>query len=651
MNELRYRVPENCVAIPIGGDEAGGSLRICVLARKEPHPAHGHFVLLRDVLDARVLLGCALDAGGGVHRWVELWIQDVDGLPEVAGLSGSALCNAVLDERMGALFDALRECDPASVIQTGWEKSHPPPVLLDLSTGQARNPLEPESGGELRLCRDEGVLQGAGLPGYGSSLHRYLYVPDMGGESRFVPVTSGAPVCERTMELSALTESEEGLLPLNPGGGLIMVRSYAPLDLSGFLALLGGRPPGDARAEAEPGPAEAFAAIGTPGEQPPAQGYLFLDRHGPAGRMAETFHLKLRLLADACEAVRHVVSRLERPLLNLSDRSFRVDVARPSGGLPVFWTARVSLVDPGEAVEVALPQSDARYFTTVRHRGGSIYQPAIAQGGASGRGTVRIRRVLKTGDGETAVEGTLVTNERIEAAGDELMWMRLNLSDHRVDLYGQLQAEAALARGEVRFRTVGRRFDEAVAEGLDAAEGVPMTGVPFEVLSVFSTPFDLYSLGVLAVQALLVDGGTSLPVALDEVLSLAHEAAERYDDSPLPERIAGIFGDDERWSRSLGPHRLRCDEVAPADAWTMIPAGLWWETLAAIVRMFPGLGPDSECTDYADAPHGAIHRVFEGPLTALRKLVAMSRSLVVTDWRLNREINDVIADFLQEEGV
>jgi hypothetical protein len=83
----------------------------------------------------------------------------------------------------------------------------------------------------------------------------------------------------------------------------------------------------------------------------------------------------------------------------------------------------------------------------------------------------------------------------------------------------------------------------------------------------------------------------------------------------------------------------------------MVPEELWWQMLGAVVRMFPGVGPDSECADFADAPPAALHRVFDGPLEGLRKVLTLSRSLIVTDWRLNREIHSVIAGFLQQENM
>jgi len=47
---------------------------------------------------------------------------------------------------------------------------------------------------------------------------------------------------------------------------------------------------------------------------------------------------------------------------------------------------------------------------------------------------------------------------------------------------------------------------------------VPIGNTPFEILSLLSTPVDLYALGVLGVRSLLVNPRTPLPVVLDEVV-------------------------------------------------------------------------------------------------------------------------------------
>src|SRR5256884_6803574 len=92
-------IPEGYIAIPIQETEAGATLRLCVLARQTPDPAAGHLVLLRDLPDAMVYLGCLTDAGGRLREWVELWVQNVDGLEGSLPAMREAFANPGIDER------------------------------------------------------------------------------------------------------------------------------------------------------------------------------------------------------------------------------------------------------------------------------------------------------------------------------------------------------------------------------------------------------------------------------------------------------------------------------------------------------------------------------------------------------------------------
>jgi hypothetical protein len=386
-------------------------------------------------------------------------------------------------------------------------------------------------------------------------------------------------------------------------------------------------------------------ATARPGEA--AGGRLFLGAHGHWGRLVEGFHLKLRLLADAVAASRALAEAHQRPLLNLSAESFRVKLGTPGEGLPFLWGARAVLSDPGDAIAPQVSAGDTRYFLRAGAVDLSVYRPASAGAAVRGRGTVRIRQVLPGTRDQTIVEGTFVTQERVEVGHRDLLWLRLNVADRRLDVYAYLESEAALAAGEWRFRSVGQVFAEPEAAALRAAEGVPMHNTAFEIVPLLSTPCDLYSLGVLAVRTLLVDDQTTLPVALDEMLSLARQvAADAADGGPLRDRIRKLFDSDERWVRSLGPQRLTREAIEPQDAFDVVPTDLWWDTLAAIVRMFPAMGPDSSCRDYGDAPQGGIHKIFAQALADLESLLLRTRSLIVIDWRFNREIHAVIRGHL-----
>jgi len=62
--------------------------------------------------------------------------------------------------------------------------------------------------------------------------------------------------------------------------------------------------------------------------------------------------------------------------------------------------------------------------------------------------------------------------------------------------------------------------------------------------------------------------------------------------------------------------------------------------------MFPGAGPDSTCRDYGDAQPGGIHKVFDRATKDVDDLLVRTRSLIVIDWRFNREIHAVIRGHL-----
>ena len=641
-------LPEGFVALPLGADQPDVPLRIAVLVRREADPAAGHLVVLRNTVDAQVLLGCITDAAGAVQRWLEIWIQNLESLGNTVAACREALSNQVLDERWTRHFHAAEQLDGPGLVRTGWETQHPLPTFVDVDRLRIVHPIDPISSTSWSLCQDDALLVEKGLPPYASSLFRYLCLPDQGADSPFVPVTPDAPTNENTHALDDILRELGTLVPVNPGGGLMLVREFCPIAYGDYVALLsGGSWDGVLHGRAPVHLGSEYRALRA---GPPTQalaGRLFLGTQGQAGRLIETFHLKLRLLADALAAVRATTEHLERPLLNLTEDSFQVRLGQPAHGLPFLWTTRVALADPGDAVAPRIGSGGACYYLRAGAIATSVYRPATAGSPVQGTGTVRIRQVITGSRDTTVLEGTLVTQERIEPARLDLVWLRLNVGHRRLDAYAHLREDSALAAGEWRIRSVPMELTEEQIAALNAAEGVPFHGVPFQVIPLLSTPCDLYSLGVLAVRTLLVDSQTTLPVALDELLSLARQLAVEHDPNvDLRTRIQNLFAADDRWAASLGPQRLTHDELEPQAAFDLIPPTLWWDTLAALVRMFPGMGPDSVCRDFGDAPPGGIHKALDVAVADLDALLVRSRSLIVVDWRSNREIHAVIRSHL-----
>src|SRR5438552_4957309 len=120
------KVPTGYSAIPI--HETGEApLRLAVLVRQTPDPVAGHFVLLRDLHDALVYLGCVLDANEGIREWVELWVQNVDGLESSLPAYREAFSNHSLDARWVKTAEAFCALGSETCLQTGWDARHPAP--------------------------------------------------------------------------------------------------------------------------------------------------------------------------------------------------------------------------------------------------------------------------------------------------------------------------------------------------------------------------------------------------------------------------------------------------------------------------------------------------------------------------------------------
>ena len=465
-------------------------------------------------------------------------------------------------------------------------------------------------------------------------------------------MAAGAPTGATTRPLAEALGAMHHHLPFNPQGGLLMATTFGPLGFEDYVDLLGGKPwKGIEHGKRLIPLSGVYEALGDWSRMQQNGAYLFLGAHGRAGRFPETFHLKIELLAQIVRAVRTFVEEQQLPFLNLGSDSIRVRLGQADAGLPFLWTSQAFLAKPSHAFALPVESSDFRYFIRARVSGTSIYLPEGLSHSLQGSGSVRIRKVLPPDQDRTILEGTLVMQERLNVSPHDLLWIRLALPMGRIDLYGHLYASEGLAQGEARFRTVPQRLPEQVVAALRGAEGVSFARSPFEIVPLLSSPCDLYALGVLAVRALLVDEQSTLAVSLDEILSLARQAAaEHKQDAPLWKRIQTIFEGDPRYVASLGPHRLIREALEPAEAAQLLPAELWYEALACILRLFPGLGPDSICRDFGDVPSLALETVFNQALEQFEKLLVRSRSLIVIDWNYNREVSSVIQEYLDRNA-
>lgn len=620
--------PAGYASVPLGPAQERALLKVCVLVRRKVDAAAqgvgGHLVLLRQVLDGRVYLGCITDAAGRIQKWIELWVQDIEGVANTAAAYRESINNKTLDERWITRWRAMSKIPGSGGLLTlGFEDRHPAPVVVDPEVMQAVEPSESRSGRPWALCTEDRLLESKGLPPYSSTLSRCLYVPDLGEQSTFAAVTQdvegagAAPLREVVGKEAAL---------FNPGGGLMMCRAACAGSYEEHIEHL---------TSAGRGENKKFG-------DPLAGGWALVGR---AGRLVEAFHLKLRLIADAIGAVRDLVAETQAPLLNITPSSFGVSIGEKAWGLPQWWTARAVLNDPGDAIELPVKGSDAVYYVRGKSAGPTIYAPPAAGLGIRGRGSMRVRRVSESSSG-VVVEATLSTQERLAPNKNDLIFLRSTVGNLRADLYATPEQGAALAGGELRVRTLPMRLGGDATDQLLRSEGLVIPDVLFEVTPLISTPCDLYALGVLAARTLLVNGQDPLAVVLDELMSLATQAgsaAPPKDGHIRPQaKLRAVFESSPHWAEMLGPQRLLRDEFSAAEALGVIPAGLWCDTLTAIVRMFPGLGSDALCRDFGDAPLGSIQRVFDRSLEDWGPMLRATRTMVLNDVTTNRELAGIL---------
>lgn len=562
----------------------------------------------------------------------------VDATAEACTTVGLAICVLVRDEpdAAGGRFVAIESHDNARAL-LGCTLDHRGTVHEWLEIWfECQSNREDESGAANESRRRDGL---AGLRSRLSGSIDTLW--------------SDAPAPELALEhdqlraAASLEQSAPSATVVNPGGGCVAVRRYSPIRLGAYVDLLGGAAFDGVHHGKQPlaidGGLRDLSQSST--RQRLADGMLLSARDGRSSQLAEVLCLKLRALADAVDATAAATEASNCPLLNLDADAFRVELVEPGRGLPALWSTRITLARPGSAVPIAIEGSDHHLFTT-HNADPSIYRARSGEGGRRGNGVLRIRDVRQDGDA-IIVESTLETDEALHASVRDIIAVETEVAGARVVLYGHVDPDEAMRGGEVRFRTLSRRYPAAISTGLKALAGVPVDRAGIRVLPFLSSVFDMYSLGVLAVRTLLSGGSQTLPIALDAVQSfkkLLDQEAASAAAQPLPGRIAALLsGDDPRWLERLGPQHLIADtELAAAEAMNQVPGMLWSEVLAWVMQMFPGHPGTSFARDFADAPAAAQHRVFAPAQDQMSALLRRTMSLIVVDWTANREIASLI---------
>jgi hypothetical protein len=582
------------------------------------------------------------DRAGGVHEWLELWVQDATSWHLDGELPLLSLTNSALDRHWTHFLDSLERVSPGSVFRMGWESAHPEALYLTEDARARAKPSQPWV-----LCTDDATLRSERLAAFSDSLHRYLW-NGAADAPQFIPLTQGAPEGRSTR---APADVFGKAIPINPGGGLMLLRKAMALRYDDFVDLLSGAEGKTSVRECLRIPAVGANArlLDRPGFGSKSSGYFF-SRNQVPGHLGELLHLKLALFRGVIAAVGTAVERSGTPFLGIRPDHFGVSLVCPEESLPYLWNHRVGLGSAPQAVRTELGDTREPCFVPFGDPGRSIYKALRAEGEVRGQGRVRIRRVSEPDDdGLVVVEGSLITDETLQAGRLDLLGLEWTTrKSGRLRLFAKIDGAAADVAAEYRFTSLQTRLPPELNEWLAEGESTLSSDrVAFQLLPRLGTPCDLYSLGVLALRTLIAGSGVPLSEALDDLLAMSRLYRSRFSNGNWNTGSASLHefvksGEGGAWAEKLGPHRLIRDRVSAEEAFREIPAPMWWEVIEFVARLFPGEALGSFCKGYDDFSPRAPHEVFTEPLVCLDSLVVRSRDLLFGNPQTNRELLGLI---------
>src|SRR5262249_17982897 len=139
----------------------------------------------------------------------------------------------------------------------------------------------------------------------------------------------------------------------------------------------------------------------------------------------------------------------------------------------------------------------------------------------------------------------------------DLLWFKLPLGEERLQFFAQVYTSEKVGPKEARFRTVPTQYSEKTVAALKRSVGSAFQRSPYEIWPLLSSPCDLFSLGVIATRLLLANSQTSLPVVLDEILSLAQQfSKDSTDTESVLTELKRLSSKDQRVLELISPHAL-----------------------------------------------------------------------------------------------
>lgn len=627
---------------------------IALAIRPEAEPGGSWFVPLHEVPDGVAFLGALVDAQGRRRVWLEIWVQTVGRSAWRPIVADASWNNAALDQRWRNRMETLDRLMPDDVWLGPWSSQPQPPLVLLTSEMKFSRVIPPGADEQVhwRLCTDDNALRTAGLPEYSRTSHRYLYLSGSPAPP-FIPITPGSPQPVRVGFANAQHGFGEGIPLFNFEGGLLFVRTFAPLSLAEFKRVLDGYSyEGTGSGKDKLFLSPSFAFLGSRSPQLPESGLIFTGHQGVSNRQLECFLLKLMLLREVIATVAAVTRREQRPFLDLGAEDFRISLQPSAIGLPFWWSFRVHLVRTSDAMALPVAENALHVFRSPRQQTDSPYRaPAVVEI-RTGVCQLRIREVVVDDRGQVTaaltkvtLTGTLSDFEGSPLVTEQLLELGLLVGGVRHTFLARPLAGENLAMGEVRFETIPLSIRRDAATTLLGQRGPWPERVTYRLTPLLSSPADLWSLAVMGIELLLDTRKVPLQIARDECLSLAAEIARSSVNAraPLAHRRAEIIERYPAFQQHLGPQNLN-RESSTDTAGSLVPEDLWWSAFDILVKMLPGPGRDAWAAHLGDVNPQAIDGCYTEVLSNLGNLCEQIKAILFGDLPSNQEVLSIIAD-------
>jgi predicted component of type VI protein secretion system len=555
------------------------------------------FVTVHEGRYARILLA-ELVGDDGVAQARFAWKLRVDAVSAEASGGRTPPSNAELDQvwRLERA-ELLRVHSPHVVAPVAVPSAltQSPPVFYCRRTDSYFHPVCPDTRAPLKVCRDDALLQRAGLPAYAADHVRYLHHGRADGPLTFYRAgeaqhdTGAARIAglaelirgwsriahgdEPSPELPCQTCEHRGAC--YPGGDGA-VPAERELHAVSFY---------DVDSTAIQLAATDFdtAVMRLGGGLPAARGTRAWMAGGDArGRTLEALRLKLAAFADICRGVRDVHDS-GRPHLGISPANIVAFDTAGSSALPPSWRMRFALTDLGGARPVQLPSPDKEEV---------LWQPGreVSEDEVSRRFLSPTLRSLEGGSVTMSVACRTVPDTD---GGEQLV-----VDVHRAGVPSfVLPGDLLLVQPVDGGASATARVDEVGAKGLQASVldlGTSAWGeATFDARLSFvrrsSPSADLYGLGVLLLRILLVHDEQSLIEVSDAVercVNMMTNSAATDDGMPLGDMWQEILDGEEAEGRfaSWNVMHRRADRQEVFDAQlkgtAVVPQPIWQALMA-----------------------------------------------------------------------